>query len=643
MKTAARIAWTAALGTVVGALASLAAIGFVDLVALLNEWLLISPRSRFMAEDTGWLALATICVPALGGLIVGVVHRYVPERRPHGPPDVIRAVQGLDGRIPPRAGFLSALTSLVSLGAGASVGQYGPLVHLGATLGSLAARISPPNRWMIAVGVGCGVASAISTAFNAPIAGVIFAHEVILRHYSLRAFAPVTVAAAVGHVIANVVFERPPLFRVEAVSVSHAPEFLGFMLIGVCGAFVAVLYMRAILQSGRLARSLPVAEYLKPMLAGAVLGVAALWIPDVLGIGRETLRFAVIDHAFAPGELALLLAAKVLATALCIGFGFAGGVFSPALLAGILFGALAGSGAEWLLGDLRSDVAIYAVCGMVAVTSAVIGAPLTTILIVFELTRNYDLATAAMVSVVFSNLVSYRIFGRSLFDVQLRLRGFDLSLGREKVVLDQRRIEDYVSADYVALAPDAPLAEAKSRLLEAGRHEGHVLDAAGVWLGSLRLEEILAYESAGASAGAGVAAAGPGGGAGIGAGIGANAGPGPAAPESAAAPESPGVHTGVDAADAASAGGGRTPAAATAALLAKRRPPVFTVRTSIRAAMERMGDFVGESIPVLEEESEEGEEEDGGGRLVGVVFEAAIVRAYLDTMNDLRREENAAA
>ena len=607
---------------VTGALASLAAIGFVDLVALLNEWLLISPRSRFMAEDAGWLALATVCVPALGGLIVGIVHRYVPERRPHGPPDVIRAVQGLDGRIPPRAGVLSALTSLVSLGAGASVGQYGPLVHLGATLGSLAARVSPHNRWMVTVGVGCGVASAISTAFNAPIAGVIFAHEVILRHYSLRAFAPITVAAAIGHVIANVVFERPPLFRVEAVSVSHAPEFLGFMLIGVCGAFVAVLYMRAILHSNRIARRLPVADYLKPMLAGAALGVAALWLPDLLGIGRETLRFAVIDHAFAPGELTLLLVAKILATALCIGFGFAGGVFSPALLAGILFGALAGSGAELLLGEVRSDIAIYAICGMVAVTSAVIGAPLTTILIVFELTRNYDLATAAMVSVVFSNLVSYRIFGRSLFDVQLRMRGFDLSLGREKVILDSRRIEDYVTSDYVALAPDMPLGEARARLLASRSHEGHVVDAAGVWLGSTRLEEIVAHESAGGSRGVGI---GPDTGADTAEGAGR-------APEAVAAREHTGAGLGPDAAAAA-----RRAPQATARLLAQRRPPVFTASTSIWAAMEQMGDFVGESIPVLEEG------EGGGGRLLGVVFEATIVKAYLDTMNGIRREENAAA
>ena len=555
---------------------SLAAIGFVELVFLLNDWLLIAPRSRFMMDDTRLLLIATVCVPALGGLVVGVLHRFIPERRSHGPPDVIRAVQGLDGRIPARSGFLSALASIVSLGAGASVGQYGPLAHLGATLGSLAARISRDSRWMATVGVGCGVAAAISTAFNAPIAGIVFAHEVILRHYSLRAFAPITVAATMGYVVANVVFERPPLFRVEAISVDFAPEFLGFILIGAAGAFIAVLYMHAILYSGRIAGKLPVADYLKPMLAGAVLGLAAIWLPDILGIGKETLRFAVIDHAFAPGELAFLLAAKILATALCIGFGFAGGVFSPALLIGILFGALAGNGAELVLGELRSDVAVYAICGMVAVTSAVIGAPLTTILIVFELTRNYDLATAAMVSVVFSNLVSYRVFGRSLFDVQLRMRGFDLSAGRDKVMLDHRLIEGYVTRDYTALAPDASIGEAKSRLLEARSHEGYVVDAGGFYVGTVKLDELVTCAENGD--------------------LGPNA---------------------------------------TVARLAKPEALILTAKTSVWAAMAQMGDFVGESIPVLEDAD--------GGRMLGVVYEASIVKAYLDTTNDIRRDENAGA
>ena len=576
LNIANRIALIVALGIVSGALSSLAAVGFVELVAVLNEWFLISPRSRFMVEDERLLILATVCVPAIGGLVVGLIHRTIPERRSHGPPDVIQSVQTMDGQIPVRTGFLSAGASIVSLGAGASVGQYGPLAHLGATLGSLVARINQGNRWMASVGVGCGVAAAISTAFNAPLAGIIFAHEVILRHYSLRAFAPITVAATMVHVMANVVFERPPLFRVDAVTVNFAPEFLGFIVIGIVGAFIAVIYMRSILLAGRIAQRLPVAGWLKPMLAGAILGLAAIWLPDILGIGKETLRFAVIDHAFATGELAFLLAAKILATALCIGFGFAGGVFSPSLLVGILFGALAGNGAELVLADLRSDLAIYAICGMVAVTSAVIGAPLTTILIVFELTRNYDLATAAMVSVVFSSLVSYRVFGRSLFDVQLGMRGFDLSAGRDKVILDHRLIESYMTRDYAEIGPDVSLVEAEFLLVQKRKREGFVVDADGSYLGTVKLGDLIARN-----------------------------------PRSGIVPD------------------------VTVARIVQPGAVVLTRNTTVWQAMSKMGEFVGESIPVLEDLESR--------RMQGVVSEASIVEAYLGTMNDIRREENAGA
>ena len=576
LKFASRIALIVALGIASGTLASLAAVGFVELVAVLNEWFLISPRSRFIVDNEPLLLVATVGVPAAGGLVVGLIHRAVPGGRSHGPADIIQSVQTMDGRIPVRTGFLSAAASIVSLGAGASVGQYGPLAHLGATLGSLVARVNRDNRWMATVGVGCGVAAVISTAFNAPIAGIIFAHEVILRHYSLRAFAPITIAATMGHVMANVVFKRPPLFRVEAITVSFAPEFLGFILVGMAGSLIAVIYMHAILQANRISRQLPVAECLKPMFAGALLGLTAIWLPDILGIGKETLRFAIIDHAFVPGELAFLLVAKILATALCIGFGFAGGVFSPALLIGILFGALAGNGAELAFGDLRSDLAIYAICGMVSVTSAVIGAPLTTILIVFELTRNYDLATAAMVSVVVSNMVSYRLFGRSLFDVQLGMRGFDLSVGRDKAMLDRRFIECYVTQDYTGFAPDVSLAEAESHLLQTRRHEGYVVDADGAYLGTVRLGDLVARRQDG------------------------------------------GIEPG-----------------ATVARVAQPEPLILAAKTSVWQAMAEMGDFVGESIPVLEDFDNR--------RMLGVVFEASIVKAYLDTLKDIRHEENASA
>ena len=565
----------AILGLAIGAVTSLAAMLFVDIVALLNDLLFISLASRREAENPVLVVVLTLLVPTAAGLVVGALHQCIPERRAHAPADIVRAVQGFEGHIPPRSGLLSTVSSVVSLGAGASTGQYGPLAHLGATLGSVIADLDERRRWMCNVGIGCGVASAIATAFNAPLAGIVFAHEVILRHYSLRAFAPITVAAAIGYVIVNAGFERPPLFEIGALGTARPVEFAAFALIGAAGAVVATAYMRAMQFSTHLARTSPVAPYARPMVAGAVLGVAALWIPEILGVGGETVRAVLAGDAMPSDHLLVLLVAKILATALCIGFGFAGGVFAPALFVGALFGAFAAGGAEWVLGELRADTVFYATCGMVAVISAVIGGPLTSILIVFELTRHYELATAAMVSVVFSNLVSYRIFGRSFFDVQLEDRGFDVSLGRDKVILENRRVDNYLSLSCTVLEEQTPRAEARRRLLADPEHEGYVVDREGRYAGRLTLASIVDRE-------------------------------GDPAPE----------------------GGAR------AADLADPSAPRLYASTSLWAAMERMADFTGNTVPVVQSEDDP--------RMLGVVSVRGLARAYADTLEEIRRDEHAA-
>ena len=491
--SAYRILLVSVVGLGVGAVAAVAAIAFVDAVLWLNELLLVSAYARVQHDARPWLvAAATVMVPSLGGVVVGlIVQRWVRERRALGPPDAILIAQT---RQPPptfKSGLASTAAALVSLGAGASVGQYGPLVYLGTIIGAAVARLERHLRDLRAIAVACGVASAIATAFNAPIAGLVFAHEVILRHYSLRAFAPVAVAAATGHVVANVVFERPALFRVAFEGVRFGHEFLLFALLGVLCAALAAGFMALILFTGRLAPRTGLPGWLRPAVAGLALGLVALELPEVLGIGQETLRFATIEGAFTMAELATLVAAKVALTALCVGFGFVGGVFSPALLIGILAGALFGMGVAEVLPAAQSGIVPYAICGMMAVTSPVIGAPLTTILIVFELTRNYDLTIAAMVAVVFSNLVAYRIFGRSLFDVQLKGRRFDLSLGRDQAILGLRRVADFRSSDFVALDAEDRVDALIRRLKLSGRAEALVTDRDGRYRGLVRLQDVL--------------------------------------------------------------------------------------------------------------------------------------------------------
>jgi len=471
---------------VIGTLASFAAIGLVELVRLLNSLLLVDPRARVQWEQQAMIVtLATLLVPTLGGLLVGLAHRHAaPMGRPLGPPDVIRAVQFREPLPDTRSGLVSTATAALSLGVGASVGQYGPMVYLGAMIGGLARRLEGVVPHLPAIAVSCGVAAAISTAFNAPIAGLVFAHEVVLRHYATQAFAPVTVASATGHVIANVIFARPALFRVDFAGVAHGHEFVLFAILGLMVALMAVGFMHLLLRTGpALARLVPRPE-LRPACAGLALGLTALALPDILGIGTETLRFTTIEGAFRGGELVVLIAAKIALTALCIGAGFSGGVFSPALLIGSLIGALYWMAASGLAGVPTSGVAVYAICGMMAFASAVIGAPLTCVLIVFELTRSYDVTVAAMVAVVFSNLISHRIFGRSLFDVQLAARGVDLSRGRNRGRLAAMPVLDLIRGDALTARPGEAPAEVAERLAAAGWGEAFVTGEDGRYLGT---------------------------------------------------------------------------------------------------------------------------------------------------------------
>lgn len=554
----------------VGAAASLAAIGFVDAIHYLNDRLLISPYARIQADDRpGLVAAATVLVPAAGGLVVGLlVHFLVREKRGLAPPDAILAAQ-TNGPAPTlKSGMASTLAALVSLGSGASVGQYGPLVYLGAMFGNLAGRLRLKLRHQRSIAIACGVAAAISTAFNAPIAGLVFAHEVILRHYSLRAFAPVTVAAATGYIIANVIFDRPALFLVSFDRVEHSYEFLFFALEGVLCAGLAWVFMVLLRLSTSTARRYIGLSWARPAIAGLVLGLVALWIPEVLGIGQETLRFATIEGAFGIGELGLIIVAKLVLTALCVGFGFVGGVFSPALLIGILFGAFYGLVLPYIAPVPHSGLVVYAICGMMALASSVIGAPLTTILIVFELTRSYDLTIAAMVSVVFANLISYRVIGRSLFDLQLRARGFDLALGRGKAILETHRIRDYLSTEYTAVSDLDTVARVRQRLVDSNRAEAMVVDPQGKLLGVVRLQAI--------------------------------------------------VNRSAD-----------TRVMEAAARSFTR----FEEETSVWQSMELLRGFIGEAVPLIARD----------GRLMGVVPEEAVIRAYLEIVHDLREEENEAA
>ena len=469
-------------GVAVGVVGSFLAVAFVEVIDWISDQL-----TKRDAPNVGRFHPVTLIAPVVAGLATGGLLWLSKRQQPFSMTDLIYSVQSRQDQLPGRVGILHTIAAVVGMGGGASVGIYGPLSTMGAALGSNLGRFT---RADLTLGIGCGVAAAISTAFNAPIAAVVFVHEVILRHYSLRSFAPITVASSTGFFISNYLLERPPLFRVFAERSLFAPEILAFVLIGILGALVATLFMQSILLAARVAAQTKLPPWSKPAIAGLGVGLIAQWVPEVFGVGTELVTATITEEATAPVATLLILLAKILVTALCLGFGFVGGVFSPALVIGVLSGALMGQICIMLLGAQASSLAVYAICGMMAVTSPVIGAPLTAILIVFELTRNYELTTAVMISVVFSNVVAYRMCGRSLFDRQLSLQGFDLSLGRDKVILQHNTIVGHVTTDAVLIRAGQSLADAWQAMLEADSTECYVLDELSRYQGKLRLFDI---------------------------------------------------------------------------------------------------------------------------------------------------------
>ena len=453
------------LGVIVGLSASFATIGFVELVAFLNDLLFVSSQSRSSLEAPQ-LALVTIAVLTVGGLAVGLIMQFVArQKEAAGPADTLYAVQ-LHERLPaPLSGAASTFAAILSLGCGASVGQYGPLVYLGTLVGQVTNRLKLGLADVRSITIACGVAAAISTAFNAPIAGLIFTHEVILRHYSLRMFTAVTIASASGYLVANVIFHHPPLLLIDFESSFREIEFFLFAIEGIACGVLAVVFMKLMARTTNLARSIRIPEALKPALAGFLVALVALQIPETLGAGQEVFRLALNGGHYDASSLLMILLAKMLVTIVCIGFGFAGGVIFPSLLLGVLFGSLFALLVPAFFLDAYSGLVVYAICGMVALMSPVIGAPMTALLLVFEFTRNYEITIAAMIVIVFSNLISHRWYGRSLYDNQLASRGIDLSMGRVRAFLMHHKITNLISQALPTVTTGMTIATARQQLL----------------------------------------------------------------------------------------------------------------------------------------------------------------------------------
>lgn len=431
-----------------------------------------------------------LLVPTLGGLMVGLfVYYLIPGRKPCGVSNVIEASVFQGGRMNFRVGIGASIASIFSIGIGGSVGREGPAIHLGATIGAWFSEKLHLTRSLSRALLGCGSAAAVAASFNAPIAGALFAHEVIVGHFAMSAFAPIVISSVVGTIVSRIYFGDAPAFEITQQSLASLWEFPAVVGLGIAGGLVAIILMRTTMASEDLIKKLPGPHWIRPGIGGFLLGLIALAFPHVLGVGYEATDMAL--NAQLPLYLLIsLLFMKILSTSICIGSGFGGGVFTPSLMVGAMLGGAYGIVVTSIFPDLSSGPGAYTIVGMGAVAAAVLGAPISTTLIVFELTDDYPLTIAVMVGVVISSIIAQQFLRKSFFNWQLERAGLDLKSGFETTLLRSIKVKSITNTEAETVSISSSLEQLRNKLQFSETGELFVILEDGELFGTITLADL---------------------------------------------------------------------------------------------------------------------------------------------------------
>ncbi|MEN8161935.1 MAG: chloride channel protein, partial [Myxococcota bacterium] len=360
------------------------------------------PREAAGALPWFWLLL----VPALGATLAApLIYFLAREAKGHGVPEVMESIALRGGAIRPRVVLVKALASALTIGSGGSVGREGPIVQIGSALGSSVGQLlRMPGRHLRTL-VGCGAAAGIAAAFNAPIAGALFAVEVILGDFAVPQFSPIVIASVVATVISRYFYGDFPAFEVPPYQLVSPFELGPYMLAGVAAGVVGVVFIRVLYASEDFFERLRIPELLKLPIGGLCVGAIAIFLPHVYGVGYSTINDA-LTGALPLGLLVLLLGAKIMATSLTLGSGGSGGIFAPSLFLGAMTGGAIGTIVHQIFPESTASSGAYALVVMGAVVAATTHAPITAIIIIFELTKEIAIVPPLMASCVISTIVS---------------------------------------------------------------------------------------------------------------------------------------------------------------------------------------------------------------------------------------------
>jgi CIC family chloride channel protein len=424
--------------------------------AILFRWLIMQVRNLFFVRGETILGFMgqyyVIVLPAIGGLIVGLlVYFFAKEAKGHGVPEVMRSVLIGGGKIRPRVAVVKALASSVCIGSGGSVGREGPIIQIGSSLGSAIGQLFRLTEEKTKTLVACGAAAGIAATFNSPLGGIFFALEVILREYGLRNFSSVVMSSVTATVVSRHFLGNQPAFQIPPFDLYQISDFLYYLVFALITSVVAWLFIKVLYKSEDLFNKIKLPDYVKPVMGGLFVGIIGFYFPQIFGVGYEVIE------ATAKGELLLWLVVtlvflKIVATSLTLGSGGSGGIFAPSLYIGALLGEAFGLIVSRVIPGTEIPPGAFALVGMASVFAATSQAPISAILLLFEMTGNYKILPPLMITCVLSAILVRWWSKYSIYTLKLVRRGIDVERYQygnlmESITVSQAMITDVITVN----------------------------------------------------------------------------------------------------------------------------------------------------------------------------------------------------
>jgi CIC family chloride channel protein len=467
-----------ALATAIGVAAGLADVVIDFLIWLVKHFGYGIPSGGHLSDLTNISPLRLLLVPVFGGLVVGLVSALLRRWRPREVVDAIEANALFGGRMSVGDSIGLVLVTILSGGFGASVGLEAAYTQMGTALASRLARALGLRRDDVRTLVGCGAAGAIGAAFNAPLAGAFYAFELIIGSYTLQTLAPVGIAALTGVLVVRAIVGSNPIFVVWHQITLTAPDYAAFFGLGLASAALGIVVMKGVTSTEALFRSQAVPRWARPALGGLLLGVVALAFPQVFGSGHGGI-LQLLHTPFPVAFIAGILLARIVGSAVSIGSGFRGGMFSASLYIGSLFGSVVGLGLAQIDPHLAVDPLAYALVGMGAVAAAIVGAPVTMIMLVLETTGDFSATIGVMVAVVTAAFAVRYWFGYSFATWRFHLRGLKIRSPEDVGWINELLVGPMMRRDPPVIAADLPLDELRRRFPAGSTRLVFVVDEEG--------------------------------------------------------------------------------------------------------------------------------------------------------------------